>query len=97
MPTSAPASPLAGRRVRLGRSIRAYQRAVKRGHLKLRTSMMIRENLLPRLVELGIMQGWEQSRLRVGPIKMFIDGSLIGRTAAVTQPFVNDPGPTIWG
>jgi predicted amidohydrolase YtcJ len=31
------------------------------------------------------------NRLRIGPIKMFIDGSLIGRTAAVTIPFENDP------
>jgi predicted amidohydrolase YtcJ len=73
--------------------IKAYQQAVKRGHLKLRTSMMIRENLLPHLVELGIEQGFGDHRLRVGPIKMFIDGSLIGRTAAVTEPFLDDPRP----
>jgi predicted amidohydrolase YtcJ len=73
--------------------IKAYQQAVKQGHLKLRTSMMIRENLLPQLVELGIEQGFGDHRLRVGPIKMFIDGSLIGRTAAVTEPFLDDPRP----
>ena len=71
--------------------IRAYQVAVERGVLKLRTSMMIRENLLPQLTSLGIAQGFGSHRLRIGPIKMFIDGSLIGRTAAVTQPFLNDP------
>ncbi|MFN8592523.1 MAG: amidohydrolase [Thermomicrobiales bacterium] len=71
--------------------IRAYQRAVKRGDLKLRTSMMIRENLLPRLIDLGIEPGFGDHRLRVGPIKLFIDGSLIGRTAGVMQPFLDDP------
>jgi predicted amidohydrolase YtcJ len=72
-------------------AIEAYQRAVREGKLKLRTSMMIRENLLPHLIGLGIKQGFGNERLRVGPIKMFIDGSLIGRTAAVSQPFLEDP------
>jgi predicted amidohydrolase YtcJ len=67
--------------------LRAYQLASQRGILKLRTSMMIREALLPHVVGLGVSQGLGNNRLRVGPIKMFIDGSLIGRTAAVTRPF----------
>lgn len=71
--------------------IRAYQLAVERGVLKIRTSMMIREALLPHVLGLGVSQGLGDNRLRVGPIKMFIDGSLIGRTAAVTVPFENDP------
>jgi predicted amidohydrolase YtcJ len=71
--------------------VRAYQLAVERGVLKLRTSMMIREHLLPHVLGLGISQGMGNERLRVGPIKLFIDGSLIGRTAAVTVPFENDP------
>ncbi len=71
--------------------IRAYQLAVARGDLKLRTSMMIRENLLPQIDDFGLMQGFGSDRLRIGPIKMFIDGSLIGRTAAVTVPFLEDP------
>ncbi len=71
--------------------LEAYQRAVREGKLKLRTSMMIRENLLPEITGLGIKQGFGNDRLRVGPIKMFIDGSLIGRTAAVSQPFLEDP------
>jgi predicted amidohydrolase YtcJ len=71
--------------------VRAYQQAARRGDLKLRTSMMIHHNLLPHVLDAGIEQGLGDHRLRVGPIKIFIDGSLIGRTAAVTQPFLNDP------
>jgi predicted amidohydrolase YtcJ len=71
--------------------VRAYQRAVQQGVLKLRTSMMIHHNLLPHFLDAGVEQGLGDDRLRVGPIKIFIDGSLIGRTAAVTQPFLNDP------
>jgi predicted amidohydrolase YtcJ len=71
--------------------VRAYQLAQNRGLLKLRTSMMIRENLIPQIATLGITQGFGNNRLKVGPIKMFIDGSLIGRTAAVSIPFLQDP------
>ncbi len=71
--------------------VRAYQIAVERGVLKLRTSMMIRETLIDQLDGLGALQGFGSNRLRIGPVKLFIDGSLIGRTAAVTQPFLNDP------
>lgn len=71
--------------------LEAYQRAVRTGKLKLRTSMMIREHLLPHLLALGIRQGFGDDHLRVGPIKLFIDGSLIGRTAAVSRPFLEDP------
>jgi predicted amidohydrolase YtcJ len=74
-----------------GNQIAAYQVAVARGVLKLRTTMMIRENLLGHVEGLGIKQGFGSNRLKVGPIKLFIDGSLIGRTAAVTQPFLEDP------
>jgi predicted amidohydrolase YtcJ len=77
--------------------LQAYQLAAERGLLRLRTSMMIRENLLEHIVALGVRQGFGSDRLRVGPIKMFIDGSLIGRTAAVSQPYVNDPRPNYLG
>jgi predicted amidohydrolase YtcJ len=71
--------------------VEAYQRAVREGELKLRTSMMIHHNLLDHFVGAGVKQGFGDDRLRVGPIKIFIDGSLIGRTAAVSQPFLEDP------
>lgn len=83
-----------------GVQVEAFQRAVERGFLKLRTSLMIRHQLLPHLLELGIKQGFGANP-RIGPIKFFADGSLIGRTAAVSQPFHNDSRPdnlgmTIW-
>ncbi len=58
---------------------------------------MLRENLLPHLAEIGIRTGFGNDRLRCGPIKLFIDGSLIGRTAAVTEPFRHDPDPNNLG
>ena len=52
---------------------------------------MIRDNLLPHLAALGLSGRFGDDRLRIGPIKFFSDGSLIGRTAAVTAPFLADP------
>jgi predicted amidohydrolase YtcJ len=71
----------------------AYQEARDAGELTLRTNLMIRDNLLPHLVELGLRGRFGDDRLRIGPIKLFADGSLIGRTAAVFEPFLDDPRP----
>jgi predicted amidohydrolase YtcJ len=71
--------------------VAAFQAAAREGKLQTRTSLMIRENLFPHLTGLGIQQGFGSDRLKIGPMKLFIDGSLIGRTAAVTQPFLNAP------
>ena len=73
--------------------IAAYQEARAHGELLLRTNLMIRDNLLPHLAGLGLRSGFGDDHLRIGPIKFFCDGSLIGRTAAVSQPFLADPRP----
>ena len=39
----------------------------------------------------GIRTGWGNPKLRIGPMKMFFDGSLIGRTAALHQGYVGEP------
>jgi predicted amidohydrolase YtcJ len=54
---------------------------------------MIGRPLLPLVDDLGLMTGLGDHRLRIGPIKLFSDGSLIGRTAAVFEPFLEDPRP----
>ncbi len=75
----------------------AHQRASASGANPLRTSLMLRESLLPHLAGAGFRTGFGNDRLRCGPIKLFIDGSLIGRTAAVSQPFLHDPDPANLG
>jgi predicted amidohydrolase YtcJ len=42
----------------------------------------------------GMHTGFGDHRLRIGPAKMFADGSLIGRTAYMFEPFATDPGNT---
>ncbi len=70
---------------------RAHQLATERGLNKLRTNMMIGKPMLQIVDDLGISSGFGDNMLRVGPAKFFSDGSLIGRTAAVFEPFLNDP------
>jgi predicted amidohydrolase YtcJ len=63
------------------------QDAWANGTLALRTYMMIRTPMLEALEGVGFHTGFGDDMLRVGSIKVISDGSLIGRTAAVCQPF----------
>lgn len=74
-----------------------YQRAWAAGELPLRTYLMIRTNFLEALETLGIFTGFGDDRLKIGSLKIMSDGSLIGRTAAVSQPFLEDPNPNNLG
>ena len=40
----------------------------------------------------GIATGLGDEWLRIGPLKIFSDGSLMGRTAAMKEPFAGEPG-----
>jgi predicted amidohydrolase YtcJ len=74
-----------------------YQEAWAAGELPLRTYLMIRTNFLDALEQIGIFTGFGDDRLRIGCLKVMSDGSLIGRTAAVSEPFLEDPDPTNLG
>ncbi|GAA3748073.1 hypothetical protein HDA32_001600 [Spinactinospora alkalitolerans] len=76
----------------------AYQLARDRGALGVRVELMVAgDNLHPLRshaddgidvgLDLGLRTGFGDDRLRLGPMKIWLDGSLIGRTAAVTEPF----------
>jgi predicted amidohydrolase YtcJ len=43
-------------------------------------------------IDLGLRTGFGDDWLRLGPMKIFTDGSLVGRTAAMSAPFEGDPG-----
>jgi predicted amidohydrolase YtcJ len=76
--------------------LRAYQEATDEGRLPTRTSLLLDVEALP-IVDgrlafgLGLTSGFGGDRLRLGGIKIFLDGSLIGRTAAMTAPYASDP------
>ncbi|MGW8886892.1 amidohydrolase [Streptomyces sp. NPDC055749] len=82
--------------------IAAYQLARDTGRLHTRAQLMAASDVLHPLVshaddtidfglDLGIRTGFGDDRLSLGPVKIFLDGSLLGRTAAVSEPFCGCP------
>jgi predicted amidohydrolase YtcJ len=81
----------------------AYQTARDQGRLHVRAELMVASQALHPVdahpadgielgLDLGISTGFGDDWLRIGPMKIFTDGSLIGRTAAMTEPYDGDPG-----
>src|SRR5207237_5476960 len=75
---------------------KAYQDAVKEGLLQVRVILMPDVESI-KLKDghfdfgFGIHSGFGNEQLKLGPIKIFIDSSLIGRTAALSQSYASDP------
>lgn len=81
----------------------AYQAARDSGRLGVRTELMIASDVLHPLaahagdglelgLDLGIRTGFGDDWLRIGAMKIFTDGSLIGRTAAMHEDYEGTPG-----
>jgi predicted amidohydrolase YtcJ len=80
----------------------AYQLARDSGQLHTRAQLMAASDVLHPLtahpddgillgLDLGMRTGFGDDRLSLGPVKIFLDGSLLGRTAAVTEPYCGCP------
>jgi predicted amidohydrolase YtcJ len=81
----------------------AYVAAREEGRLHVRVELMVVSDAFHALgahpsdgietgIDLGLRTGFGDNWLRLGPMKIFTDGSLIGRTAAMSAPFDGDPG-----
>jgi len=81
----------------------AYQAARDAGRLHVRVELMIASDALHPLaahpddglelgLDLGIRTGFGDDWLRIGAMKIFTDGSLIGRTAAMHDDYAGPPG-----
>ena len=75
---------------------RAYQDAISEGALPQRVWLMpdverlaVRDGRFD--FAFGLRSGFGSDRLKLGAIKIFLDGSLIGRTAALSSPYSNAP------
>ncbi|TLZ56379.1 MAG: amidohydrolase [Methanobacteriota archaeon] len=66
---------------------RAYQRAHRRGRFQLRVYAMVPGAATASLAQGGIQSGLGDEWLRVGAVKVFSDGSLGARTAALASPY----------
>ncbi len=80
----------------------AYQAARDRGGLPVRVELMVVSDVLHPLaadpgdhlelgLDLGIRTGFGDDWLRIGAMKIFTDGSLIGRTAAMHDGYAGTP------
>ncbi|MGH4010787.1 MAG: amidohydrolase [Pseudonocardiaceae bacterium] len=76
----------------------AYQRAAEQGRLPVRVQLMIAADLLHPLgahaddgiargMDLGLRTGFGGERLSIGALKVFADGGMMARTAALTAPY----------
>jgi predicted amidohydrolase YtcJ len=83
--------------------IGAYQMAREQGALRVRTTLMVALESLHELehherdlmrfgLDLGLRTSFGDDWLRIGPVKIFADGSLIGRTAAMSADYADSPG-----
>lgn len=74
------------------RELRAYQRLSRRGELGLRVRLSPLVELLDSLTELGFGSGFGDETLHLGAIKIFSDGSIGARNAALLEPYADEPG-----
>ena len=66
-----------------------YQRLHGANQLPVRTYlMMMLDQMLEPLEDLGITTGFGDDRLRIGPVKLFADGSIGGRSARMRRPYL---------
>jgi len=70
----------------------AYQKAHRENRLPLRVYAVLMgdktRTVLPEAMAAGMITGGGDERLRIGPVKIFTDGSAGGRTAAMTKPYL---------
>ena len=76
--------------------IAAFQRGVTQGWIDLRLYLMFRvtgetNQLGERLLETGLLTGFGNDRLRIGPYKIMLDGAGSGGSAAMREPYPSDP------
>jgi predicted amidohydrolase YtcJ len=81
----------------------AYQDAREHGVLRTRMQVMPVIDALARLgghrdeparlgLGAGVRTGWGDEWLQLGPVKVFTDGSILGRTAQLSEPYEGRPG-----
>jgi hypothetical protein len=71
--------------------IKVTQELAAEGKLPLRVTLFPKVELLDHILKLGVNSGLGDDRLRIGAIKIFSDGSLIAKTAAMKGHFEGEP------
>ena len=73
----------------------ALQTLHAQGRLRMRVTKSIPVDLLEQAFDLGLGTGFGDDWLRIGSVKVFMDGALGPRTASMFQPYAGEPGN--WG
>ncbi len=71
---------------------RAYQLLLRQGDLKIRTSLYTPLPQWNKLANLGVLAPFGNSKLQVGGLKGFSDGSLGSSSAWFLEPYTDNPG-----
>lgn len=77
-------------------SYRLLQQAVKNKDIRVRIYAMIgalnnSHQFVTKMVQAGVLTGTGDERFKVGPAKLFTDGSSTGPTIATRKPYTSDP------
>jgi len=75
-------------------TLHTYQAAAKSGRFPFRVYAYILNKWADPLVAAGIQRGFGSDWIKVGAIKVFLDGGMSSRTAAVFEPYVVEGGGT---
>jgi len=71
--------------------LRAIQKLDQKGQLPIRVYIGFPVELLNHLAGLGLLTGFGSNKVKIGFIKVLADGSLGGHTAALNQPYSDQP------
>lgn len=72
----------------------AFQALKGQGRLRIRIVKYVRRNVLDETLALGLRSGFGDDHLRFGGLKLFADGALGARTAAMFEPYESEPQNT---
>lgn len=77
-------------------NLRVMQQAVQSGDVKVRIYAMVcalhqSETFVAKMIASGVTTGLGDERFKVGPAKVFTDGSSTGPTVATRQPYTSNP------
>jgi predicted amidohydrolase YtcJ len=71
--------------------IKVTKELAAEGKIPLRVTLLPKVELLPNILQVGIGSGLGDNMLKIGAIKIFSDGSLIAKTAAMKEHFEGEP------
>ncbi|MBC7224028.1 MAG: amidohydrolase [Anaerolineae bacterium] len=73
-------------------AFRLLQDLRREGALGLRVLMHLTEQSVDGAIQAGVQSGFGDDCLRVGGVKVFLDGALGSRTAEMLEPYLTEPG-----